>query len=184
MIRTEPIPDTDSEGLLPFPKLRSRALGQGQAEFCGVVTVPAIQIIDVGAAARNESPKETEKPDNIHLQTMLRSGRHALRYLGQVGFLTKRSGNPFPSFVSVGRAANNDIVLGIESVSNLHAYFTIVDDAWQLTDHNSTNGTRLNGEVIEPSKATPVADMDELQFGTEIRAVFLAPESLYARARG
>ncbi len=183
MIRTEPIPNTDNEGFLPFPKLRTQALGQELVEFCGVIAVPAIRIIDIGNAARHGDPEATVEPNRIQLPTMVNSGMGALRYLEQVGFLTKRPGNPFPSFISVGRAANNDIVMAVETVSKLHAFFTIDDDVWQLTDYNSTNGTQLNGEMIEPGKATPVADMDRLQFGTEITAVWLAPESLYAEAR-
>ena len=110
---------------------------------------------------------------------MASSGMGALRYLEQVAFLTKRPGNPFPSFISVGRASNNDIVMAVDTISKLHGYFTIEDGVWQLTDYDSTNGTRLNGELIEPNKATPLADMDRLQFGKEITAVFMTPESLY-----
>ena len=184
MIRTEPIPDTDADGFLPFPKLRSQALKQDRDEFCSVFTVPGIRVVDTGEAAHHGEPGARDEPKGIRFRTMVRSGMGGLRYLGQVGFLTKRPGNPFPSFVSVGRFPNNDIVLAIESVSKLHAYFTIEDGVWKLTDCDSTNGTRLNGELIEPNKATPLADMDSLQLGTEITAVFMAPESLYATARG
>lgn len=183
MIRIEPIPDTDTEGFLPFAKLRREARQQGQDEFCDVFAVPAIQVVDVGGTARHGDPEATVGP-GIHHHTSISSGVSALRYLEQVSFLTKRPGNPFPSFISLGRAANNDIVIAVDTVSKLHAYFTLDTDGWHLTDYNSTNGTQLNGQLIESNKATPVADRDELPFGTEIAAVFLGPESLYAKARG
>ncbi len=184
MIRTEPIPDTDREGFLPFQKLRTQALKLDRSAFCGAFPVPGLRVVDIGDAARPGDPEATVEPHDIQPQTLVSSGLGALRYLDQIGFLTKRPGNPFPSFISVGRSSNNDIVLAVETVSKLHAYFTIDAGVWQLTDYDSTNGTRLNGHRIESNKATPVGDMDYLQFGKEITAVFMTPETQYAKARG
>jgi pSer/pThr/pTyr-binding forkhead associated (FHA) protein len=116
--------------------------------------------------------------------TMFRSNAAAFRYLRQVGFLVKRPGTPFPQFVSVGRAANNDIVFGVDSVSKFHAYFTSEGGSWAITDYRSTNGTHLNGRRIQPNKPTPIKDGDRVRFGEHVSVQFLESASLYAKLNG
>lgn len=68
---------------------------------------------------------------------VIRSGEYA----GQVIPLNK-------SRMSIGRTAENDIVLEDGSVSRLHARLDKVSNGWQLTDCGSTNGTAVNGADI------------------------------------
>ena len=172
------IPGTNGQGFVSLSDLREEASRRDAREFERRYPAPGLHVIDVGEGENLE--KETS---GVQLLTMLNRGTSALRYLDQVGFLVKRPGNPFPNFVSVGRAANNDLVIGVETVSKLHAYFTFEDGAWRLTDYRSTNGTRLNGEAIEGGQPVPVSDGDQLLIGKEVTAVFLTPASLHARAR-
>ncbi len=58
----------------------------------------------------------------------------------------------FP-FVAVGRAGNNDVVLGHDTVSKFHAMFRFRDGRVTLQDAKSRNGTFLDG--------TPVPHRDE-----------------------
>ena len=51
--------------------------------------------------------------------------------------------------VLIGRLAECDIRLSDANVSRRHAAFMRVDDGWAIADLGSTNGTRLNGEVID-----------------------------------
>lgn len=50
--------------------------------------------------------------------------------------------------VSIGRGAENDIVLEHVSVSVRHAIFTMSGQGWTIQDNNSTNGIALNGQHV------------------------------------
>lgn len=69
--------------------------------------------------------------------------------------------------VSIGRTANNDLVIDDVSVSKIHAAFA-VDGEGHLTvaDTGSTNGTFINGERIAYGKASRISEDDKLKFGT------------------
>ena len=78
--------------------------------------------------------------------------------------------------ITVGRAANNDVILGDDSVSNFHAYFTLDRSVWHLADAESSNGTRVDGQLIE--HATPLGEDTPVAFGS-IRCRFLLPGAFY-----
>ncbi|HEX7735598.1 MAG TPA: FHA domain-containing protein [Ktedonobacteraceae bacterium] len=52
-----------------------------------------------------------------------------------------------------------------DTVSRGHATIEHIGSAYQLTDLNSTNFSRVNGKRLEPSVPTPINDGDTLQFG-------------------
>jgi len=56
-------------------------------------------------------------------------------------------------------------------VSRQHARITHAGGQWTVTDLNSTNHTRVNGERIEPENPVPIEDGTRLQFG-RIVAIF------------
>lgn len=56
---------------------------------------------------------------------------------------------------SIGRADDNDIVLKLKTVSGYHCRIAIQDGKYVLQDLDSTNGTRVNGEVIKESVIEP-----------------------------
>jgi len=58
-----------------------------------------------------------------------------------------------------------------DTVSRGHATIEHIGSAYQLTDLNSTNFTRVNGKRLEPSVPTPISDGDALQFG-KIQSTF------------
>ncbi len=55
---------------------------------------------------------------------------------------------PFPSMITVGRTANNDIVVPDVSVSKFHAFFRTADGTLTLADAGSKNGTQVRGEPL------------------------------------
>ena len=69
--------------------------------------------------------------------------------------------------ITLGRAPGNDFVLDMESagVSGNHAKFALRDGGWKLTDLGSTNGTRLNGQQLQPNVGMAIKDTDVVLIG-------------------
>ncbi len=63
---------------------------------------------------------------------------------------------------TIGRAADNDIVVPQPDVSRHHARFEFVDDVWRIVDLGSTNGTTVNGRRATEA---PIAPGDALVLG-------------------
>ncbi|HVR38752.1 MAG TPA: adenylate/guanylate cyclase domain-containing protein [Thermoanaerobaculia bacterium] len=57
--------------------------------------------------------------------------------------------------LSVGRTEGNDLVLNHPSVSRKHARFEIRDNRWWIVDLKSTNGVKVNGNLITEAQVTP-----------------------------
>lgn len=51
--------------------------------------------------------------------------------------------------MSIGRAADNHLVIADESVSSHHGEIALEAGVWVLTDLGSTNGTKIGGERVE-----------------------------------
>lgn len=65
----------------------------------------------------------------------------------------------------VGRAEENDLVLGDTNVSRHHACLIWREGTVRVRDLGSRNGTRLNGRLVEEAE---VVEGDELQFGLDV----------------
>jgi len=71
--------------------------------------------------------------------------------------------------VVIGRSPSSDIVIDEPYVSASHARFTIQGPALVLEDLGSTNGTMVNGHIIE--QPVTLRDTDEGQVGDVIMRV-------------
>jgi len=78
--------------------------------------------------------------------------------------------------VRVGRGAECDVVLTDPTVSREHATLTYANGAWWLLPGITSNGTWLDGTVVQPGDSRALADGALLQFGlhTEVR-MFIPP---------
>lgn len=65
--------------------------------------------------------------------------------------------------VTVGRAADNDVVLDDPTVSRHHVVFEHLAAGWSAHDVKSTNGTLVNGDPIQAGR--PLYHGDELLVG-------------------
>jgi hypothetical protein len=92
----------------------------------------------------------------------------------------KRAGsNPFAGMVTLGRAPNNDIVVGYPAISAFHACFAERSPGeWTLTD-SSTNGTWLDGRRLMLRQAYPVPLGSTLRFASTVVMSFLAAREVY-----
>ncbi len=90
--------------------------------------------------------------------------------------VAKQAGsNAFAMMITVGRAANNDVVLDVPNVSKFHGFFVQRDGRWHLQDADSSNGTSIAGERLPPKVPTPLEDDCKLQFAT-VKCRFLTGE--------
>jgi pSer/pThr/pTyr-binding forkhead associated (FHA) protein len=70
-----------------------------------------------------------------------------------------------PPSVVVGRDPDADVSLSEPTVSWQHARLTAHGAAWTIADLGSTNGTRVNGERIEPGREIAIDPGAEVRFG-------------------
>jgi pSer/pThr/pTyr-binding forkhead associated (FHA) protein len=70
-----------------------------------------------------------------------------------------------PPSVLVGRDPEAEVSLSEPTVSWRHARLTAHGPAWTIVDLGSTNGTRVNGDRIEPERQIPIDPGAEVRFG-------------------
>ena len=56
----------------------------------------------------------------------------------------------FPTMITVGRTANNDLVVNDVQVSKFHAFFRSTNGRYELADAGSRNGTMVAGRPVVP----------------------------------
>ncbi len=173
-------PGADEGGFITFEELKERTSHYSLQEFSRLFPLPGLLVV-----YQEEPGQEVLDPTDrgVQLLTVSIRSRAILRYLSKVAFLSKRPGNPFGHLISIGRSKNNDITIGVDSVSKVHGYFVADGDDWFFTDHGSTNGSRINDRVLERGDKYPLRDGDLLHLGLEVAFDFLGPRSLYMKTR-
>jgi pSer/pThr/pTyr-binding forkhead associated (FHA) protein len=93
-----------------------------------------------------------------------------------VFMLGKTKDNAFQRGVTVGRTANNDLVLDDVSVSRFHAWFQRENSTgeWSLVDAGSKNGTLVGGQRLTLKKPFPLIQESSIRFG-QVDVRFLLP---------
>ena len=85
--------------------------------------------------------------------------------------------------VSLGRAANNGVVLRHPSVSKFHAWLEPTDGgAVTIVDPGSTNGTAVNDVSLRSRAPVEARSRDRLRFG-DVEAVLWSPHALWMSQR-
>jgi adenylate cyclase len=80
--------------------------------------------------------------------------------------------------ITIGRSADNDIVLYNKLISRKHAELQCASSGstCHLVDSGSTNGTFLNTARIPADERRQLADGDEISFGPETKVIYLSAE--------
>jgi len=83
--------------------------------------------------------------------------------------------------ITIGRAADNDIVLYNKTVSKAHAflYFPSSNSGASVADLRSTNSTFINHEKITPYLTYDLSDGDEISFGPQTKLIYLLSQTFY-----
>jgi pSer/pThr/pTyr-binding forkhead associated (FHA) protein len=98
------------------------------------------------------------------------------RLVGRVFDLVKRRDSP-PGPISVGRSAENDVVITDYSISNRHCYFMTGGPQTMLVDCGSTNGTLVAGKPALPRHPVPLQGGETVVLG-RFAFVYLRPSGL------
>jgi hypothetical protein len=95
--------------------------------------------------------------------------------------IKERKERTSPPNVTIGRAAQNDIILYNKLVSKAHAYLEIseTDEGSCLVDVGSKNGTFLNGSEILSNQSYQLKDGDEISFGPETMVVYFSSKTFH-----
>ena len=90
------------------------------------------------------------------------------------------------SSVTIGRSADNDIILYNRLVSKSHAYLDVCSlcQTCHIFDADSANGTFLNHKKIIPYEKYTLTDGDEIAFGPEITVMYLSPRAFHSFLSG
>lgn len=92
--------------------------------------------------------------------------------------LVKKPGAPFADMITVGRTANNDVVLRDITVSRFHAFFRRRNNGWFVCDAGSKNGTFMHDAQLKPRKENPLTSGDDIRLG-DIVTTFYTAENLF-----
>jgi pSer/pThr/pTyr-binding forkhead associated (FHA) protein len=94
--------------------------------------------------------------------------------------LSKKPGASFADMITIGRTANNDVVLRDVTVSRFHAYFRHrVEqgvDRWLVADAGSRNGSELGGAALEARREREVTSGAPVRIGDLELTFFVASE--------
>jgi hypothetical protein len=135
-----------------------------------VSALPYTFMVSDGTLSRGSGPVRTMPLDRIDVTTddlpttTSSSDRHASRAFMVLAI--RKVYDTFPNMITVGRTANNDLVVPDVSVSKFHAFFKVTPKGFELADAGSKNGTWVAGKELAPrGDAVPVKLGDRLRFG-------------------
>ena len=97
--------------------------------------------------------------------------------------LVKKPGASFPDRITIGRTANNDIVIADHSISRLHAYVKRAGASWVVADAGSKNGSALRGVKLEARKEQGLVSRMVLRLG-DVDLTFYEARDLYGALGG
>lgn len=93
--------------------------------------------------------------------------RITLKFAGSDEVLGDLNGN---QQYEVGRAEDNDLVTPklYSDISRYHCFFRVEPSKVSIVDRESSYGTRVNGQLIEPGTAVGLKNMSRLQLGRNL----------------
>jgi hypothetical protein len=135
-----------------------------------VAVAPYTFIVSDGTLPRMSGVHRTVPLDKVDVLTTQDAGAVAERQSPGRSFLAlalRKVSDTFPHMITLGRTANNDLVLTDASISKLHAFFTHTSQGgFALADAGSKNGTWVAGVLLASrGEATPVRLGDRIRFG-------------------
>lgn len=175
----------NGSGRVGLPALQKVRLMSDLESFVAFVRLPVL----IGSAILSGTPDTTAVADKNHTvvfdimessedDTSSSDSLKKAVYPLVRNALTLASKSTF----SVGRVDTNDIVMPDFALSKQHATIEVDKGTYRLRDCDSTNGTALNGQRLNPKAPQVLKDGDLVSFA-RYEFTFLSPESLYDELR-
>jgi hypothetical protein len=133
-----------------------------QAAFLEQFSCPFLVESAHGNTGRIEAGPQafrTEYVDSLDAATKLLGAE-----IREVWPIRKRAESAFSGHIGVGRTPNLDICIPRAGISKFHAYFSQREELFQITDKESTNGTFVAGERVEPGSAMSLREGVKVEF--------------------
>ncbi len=111
----------------------------------------------------NDREQPVAEPDCI--QTVLLTDmpeNKDIRYLRSVGSKIPDASITYVPFLIGKQEGLVDYVIESETISRIHARIDRIEDEYQLSDLNSTNGTSVNGRILETNETVALKKGDEI----------------------
>jgi len=121
------------------------------------------------ASSTAEDPQETTDP---------------VRDTRPVVLAVRKAQSMFPNMITVGRTANNDIIIRDTKVSKFHAFFRIVKEGTELYDAGSRNGTWHGLERLIPTGPPALLETGDLVRFGPLQFSFYEATDLWDHLRG
>lgn len=112
-------------------------------------------------------------------KTFKRSSRDFLHPDAIVVWLEPSTRNQISGILVAGRGVKCDLVFHHQAVSKVHALFHRRQDHWLIEDHDSANGTFLNGVQLPAYERRRLSERAQIRLGRAIQATLFQPETLY-----
>jgi pSer/pThr/pTyr-binding forkhead associated (FHA) protein len=162
--------------LIPYQTFLQSHTGLSREQFFGKIQVPHVLITTT--VAGRESGFQTVK----FTKEAVTESRGSSKGTMILPVRKRPEANAFGMMITIGRAANNDLVIEHQKISKFHAYFRQTGDEWRICDANSRNGTEVSEVEVTPGQdGLPVFSGSRVRLGKAVTLVFLAPAELYTR---
>jgi hypothetical protein len=133
-----------SKNVILMSDFSKMTANMGEEEFYKAYNHPFLVLLTPLKNSANNSHIVTHGTDVTSLRNLLDS---------PIFFVVKQpERNVFEGMITVGRTNNNDIAIPWSKLSKFHAYFSQKGDEWFITDYDSSNGTYINRQLIDPQK--------------------------------
>ncbi len=162
-----------------FDRLQKRALESTEQEFARFIVHPALAGLGVCKGELLEKIKGATSRLDLNEDGGLMFDMHMREIIFPL--IRKGEDNPYKAHVlRVGRSNDCDVVLADYSISEFHVLLRFSEGRASLIDMRSSNGTEVNGMLLQPREVIELNDGDEVRLGRLLFA-FLHPEALHQR---
>jgi pSer/pThr/pTyr-binding forkhead associated (FHA) protein len=135
-----------------------------------VVVVLAVAFLIVFVRGRSADSGEawTEPPKGSAAKPRPASHRRVNWLIGRGGGVEGKTFHVGSRTATIGRGLGNYIQISDEKASKVHAQLTGSPTGVRIKDMDSSNGTLLNGESLDPGKPRRLSEGDEIAIGEDV----------------
>jgi len=148
-------------------RLAAQVRGQTVAEFASKYRCPFL-LVQISVAE-----------EQAGFMTIAQDEPNLPEYIEGMAPIEKRAGANAFSYISVGRASNNDIVILSAQISKCHVVFEDREGQLTVTDMGSKNGTVVNGKKLTRMEKVDVRSGDMIVLAGSVTARILDANTAY-----